>query len=182
MSLPSLTSLKGADAIQLRQILLALDERLTVAEAPAPAPAVQRSLWTRMERSTAQTIPTSSWTTLGSWNVIESNFDPINEPFPSFGFVIPTDGVYSVGGVVAWTPNAVGLRGARILRDGFFVVGSHHPTVSGATTQTTASSVDFMSAGDLVTFEGFQSSGGNLDTHVSGQTRSAFWIHLVEPL
>ena len=121
----------------------------------------------RLTHSSSQSIGNASWGTLSfntetydvrSMHSVIINTDRITIPSG-------TGGLYEVGGSASWANSSVGDRRLQILVNGstsIAVVGQ--PSLDGGTLNT---EMDIytqyrLSAGDYLTFRGYQTSGGNL--------------------
>lgn len=80
-------------------------------------------------------------------------------------FTAQRAGIYLASGALSWASNATGSRGIRIQLNG--TTWSEHYTVAGSITVTVATLVK-MAVNEYVTFDGFQSSGGNLNMNTNG--------------
>lgn len=80
-------------------------------------------------------------------------------------FSVPVDGIYLCTVGVLWASNAVGSRGVRVQRGGTTFGEAYGPSGS---VSTAGAFVLSATAGQNITFDSFQSSGGNLNMTASG--------------
>jgi hypothetical protein len=91
-------------------------------------------------------------------------------------------GWYQVSGGSGWAANATGRRGCRPAVNGVLINGSGTlvPTTAAGTCQVPArTDLVYLNVGDYVEMQGFQDSGGNLNTAVSGEQMSSMdvvWV------
>lgn len=97
-------------------------------------------------------------------------------------YTVPVAGVYALAGVVLWIANATGTRDALFFRNGGNVNGSQ-VEISASSTSVNSLILPRVQvrcvAGDTLQIAAFQSSGGNLNTDVSGgfaPSMSVEWI------
>jgi hypothetical protein len=95
-------------------------------------------------------------------------------------YVAQVAGYYEVIGSVTYIANASGTRGARIAVNGAAVQGSAQMIFpSGGSTDTsvgTVARVVFLNVGDYVSVQGWQSSGGTLNTKVDSDLASSLYV------
>jgi hypothetical protein len=75
---------------------------------------------------------------------------------------IPTLDVWNMGMVLKWATNGTGFRMARIYLNGADYASFPIPTVAGFNTSVQIQITALLQAGDVLTFGGWQNSGGNL--------------------
>lgn len=103
--------------------------------------------------STMVAFDTEAYDTDGYWNSGDAT-----------KLVVPTNGRYLIVGNVSFPSGGGTLRFAKIFINGSTVIGSHHVApVSGAETAVNVSALAVLNAGDYVTLQVYQDSGGNLD-------------------
>lgn len=85
-------------------------------------------------------------------------------------FTPKISGLYTLSAANVWLFNVVGLRGLRIKKNGTVVASNLLPTITVASNTTPVAVMRklTLAAGDVVTFEFYQSSGGNLDLSNTG--------------
>lgn len=91
-------------------------------------------------------------------------------------------GWYEVGGGTGYAANVTGRRGARWAVNGTAINGSGVliPTNSSGTTQVPARTIQvYLNVGDYVELQGYQDSGGALNTAVSTDQQSCMSIRWV---
>lgn len=118
--------------------------------------------------STAQSIPTGTWTVLtfdyedfdvGDMVDLSTNNDRIT---------IKEDGVYLIIGQVAFDNNATGLRFISILKNGARIAEGGSGVADGSyDARVNASAMFEFTAGDYVQLQAWQNSGGDLNINNS---------------
>lgn len=116
--------------------------------------------YARRERSSTQSIPSSSWT------VIALNINDRTQGGFSWNnnaLVVPRDGIYLISGALRWASNSNGGRGTGLYvgedRVSFIFVGSSSTT---ANPMLPVSTTAFLSEGDRVSLRAYQQSGSSL--------------------
>ncbi|WP_327066908.1 hypothetical protein [Kitasatospora sp. NBC_01302] len=132
-------------------------------------------------QSTAQSIPTSSWTTL--------NFD--TSPTDTYGghsavtnpsrytCQVGVPGWYTCCGVYAPTGNATGFRAVKMQVNGVAVLGGAAYINAGAAVElgvVTPTKDVFLNVGDYVEICGYQNTGSALNTILDGDLRTGLWV------
>lgn len=80
-------------------------------------------------------------------------------------------GWYDIGAMVTWAVSATGFRYLRIMRNQTDMLVEHRTNaVSGSDTVNNATTTAYLSAGDLITVNVYQSSGGTLAVRSTGLT------------
>lgn len=119
---------------------------------------------TELTKTSSQTLTSGTATTITSWTVVENRGMTANASTGSI--TIPVTGRYNVYAQLVYTANATGSRWCTVLRNG-------SPAYRNAiSVPASSSSSQFMSctavgitltAGDVMTVQGLQQSGANLD-------------------
>lgn len=110
----------------------------------------------------------------GSWDAMSFNTETFDTDGIWEGVTNPTRftatraGKYHVYGSLSWANNATGLRGIRFKVNGTASNGGETYYVAGSGITGTISRVVNLTAGQYVEFDGFQSSGGNLNMNTNG--------------
>lgn len=119
-------------------------------------------------RTANQSIPNATWTsiqfTAADTRDTDNFHDTSNQPEQ---FVVPTGlgGWYSVLFLAQFASNSSGLRGQRIQVNGATVIpgGNYNPPTSGQETRLSLADEILLTAGDVITLDVYQSSGGSLN-------------------
>lgn len=113
-----------------------------------------------------QSIGDAAWTDF-AFNQEEEDTDGFHSTVTNTNRItIPTglDGVYLFLGEVQWASNATGVRGLRFMKGATSAKGLDlRMANNGITTNMSTNARYRMSAGEYMTFQGYQSSGGNLN-------------------
>lgn len=139
----------------------------------------------RMRNSTTQTAATSTYTAL-TWDT--EDFDTVgghSTVTNTSRYTVQTGyaGYYRVTGAITWASNATGRRTATIAVNGTNKAGTE--TNSGAAGSANpwtifTQAILLLAVGDYVELVGWQNSGGNLATAITGSSESYLeiqWIH-----
>jgi hypothetical protein len=128
-----------------------------------------------LTQSVAQTVATATFAAI-TWDVEVRDNDSMHSTVTNTSrMTCVTAGWYEVSGAVGWTGSAVGNRLSRWAVNGTAVTGTE---VSAAGTLATGVAFAamttglFLNVGDYVELFGWQSSGGNLNTNVTGASVS----------
>jgi hypothetical protein len=124
-----------------------------------------------VRRNTTQTIPDGIATKI----VMDNEWEDPAEMHDSGDITIPISGRYQVSGLVTYEPNGTGERTLRITKNGstrYSVTVPGHASVAGS---LQVSTIFGYSAGDVVRFELYQTSGGDLDVY-GGSSLSRFQV------
>ena len=120
----------------------------------------------------AQSVATSAWTTITLDTEQQDSYGGHSTTTNSSRYTAQVAGWYTVCGVVAWTQNATGARGARLHVNGASIAGSAQmlapsssSTITGVMTATRAVQ---LAVGDYLEVAGWQASGSTLTTGVAG--------------
>jgi len=129
-------------------------------------------------QATAQTLTTSTWTTINLdaevYDIVQSGDSPSHDNITNNSrVVVRTTGKYEISGQVATVFNATGYRMARIQSNSLgILVESHQGAVPTVSTSVPLPPIDVaLTAGDYLYIEGYQTSGGNLNT-LGGQSNT----------
>ncbi len=138
----------------------------------------------------AVATPTTGVTTAvtGTWTVInfalaDQTFDIVDNTFSianRFDCVVP--GLYLVTGCVSWANNATGGRAIRFTINGTAQIGiksCQATPAGGIPTALTMTRLLYMTKADILRMEGFQTSGGNLNTNTANGECSSLQVLFV---
>lgn len=80
------------------------------------------------------------------------------------GIQVPLSGWYQVSGRSTWAANGTGVRGIRVLQNGVSLgIGLSVNAVAGTQTTVTTAELVPLQAGDVLTVDRYQTSGGSLN-------------------
>ena len=121
-----------------------------------------------VNQNTAQTLTTATWTSITmDATTVDSCGGHSNSVNPS-RYVAQVAGWYLVAGSSVFVANATSFRMARSAKNGSAVQSSgvSYPTVSAAqhAALPVVAAFAFLNVGDYVEVQGYQNSGGNLNT------------------
>jgi hypothetical protein len=120
--------------------------------------------YARASRAAVQTLTTATLTSISfdTEDVDTDGMFALGSPTQIFA-VQP--GLYLIQGTVGYAANNTGARSARLLQNASLIAGIDSIT-NGAviTTIETAFAVRYLAAGDALTLQAYQTSGGNLNT------------------
>lgn len=128
----------------------------------------------RAYNSADQSAGTAVWKTL-AFNLEDFDTDDIhNNATNNSRLTCKTAGKYLIGGVVRWSPNATGIRSARIYLNGATVIAEVTDVNAGGADDIAldVQTVYDLAANDYVELQAFQNSGGNLNV----EAPSHFWM------
>jgi hypothetical protein len=136
-------------------------------------------------QATLQSVPNTTWTSLSLDSTV---FDPYGGHSVSTNnsrYTAQVAGWYLVFAAACYATNSTGWRGIRVAKNGTAVAGSateiQANTVAAAlTTIGTPSVIVFLNAGDYVEGQGYQTSGGALNTAVNADANcglTTVWLH-----
>ena len=151
-----------------------VDDALLNLRTQIPIDSLQSPCLVVLYSTVAQTIGTAAWIAIN----FTSEF--LDQPSPG-GHSTSTNisrwipsvaGTYDVYGQVAWNANATGVRGARIMKNGVGIDSAPYfigPNSGGAdlSTPRTGGMVTMNGTTDYLELDGYQASGGNLNTNYS---------------
>lgn len=132
-------------------------------------------------QATAQAITSGAWTGISiDTGVIDSDGGHSNVTNPS-RYTCQVAGIYLVLGFADFVSNATGVRGSRIALNGTAIRGSQTnlTTTNGSVFAAPCWAVQRLIVGDYVEVQGFQNSGGNLNTANGTDATSqlaVFWL------
>lgn len=122
-----------------------------------------------IRKSSALSISDSTWTAISAWTTVDE--DRTSSFNSSTGeFTLPESGPYTVHGVLSFASNSTGLRGVRVMLDGVEKSEIIVPTASGNYVGVPYSFKVIGNGGQKITIEGFQTSGGALNTQANANT------------
>jgi hypothetical protein len=167
----------------LEDIFARMAESVDVPEGLGSGSALHR--WRSLIRAATGTINNVTYTTItGSW--VNATGAPTNTDseiqFASGVFTVARDGPYLINGSVLFAANATGSRRVKLLLNG--VTDLAIGTVGGVSGDPVAPSVHWegpLAAGDTVTFQVYQSSGGSLAL-ASNAGFTFYTIHYTGPI
>lgn len=164
-----ITNLKAGDLIDLRPDATVTQAnnsatthmeifRLSGPSAIAPTEVVAM----RARKNSGSQTTSASFQTVTSWD--EVSFDTHSAFNETTGvFTAPIAGFYDVRCTLSYDPNATGNRGLQIVHEGSAsIVGAAVPGIASDSTGATASGLVKCVAGDEITIQAFQNSGGSL--------------------
>lgn len=116
----------------------------------------------------AQSINSAAWTAI-NFNSETYDVGTMHDNVTNKSrFTIPAggDGLYLIGGLVCFDPNATGLRGCAVAKNGTQIPGTPVVVNNGGAGQTSVQAMTLQNlvAGDYVEIQGYQASGGALST------------------
>ncbi len=129
--------------------------------------------------STVQLIPNTNWSSIAIDTTQYDNYGGHSNVTNNSRYVCQVPGWYSVCGIAVWNTNGTGARASRTTVNG--------SPIAGATSFTAALSANnvgvptpvrdvFLNVNDYVEVQGWQSSGGNLNTGINVDICSALWV------
>lgn len=118
-----------------------------------------------------QTVTTGVWTTVSFDGEYEDSHSGHSTVTTNSTFTIPLTRTYSFKGGGAFAANASGLRGVKILKNGVIINRSTNYSGPGPTVGSTPFNGfdEPCNAGDTITMQIFQASGGNVATLANGE-------------
>jgi hypothetical protein len=127
-----------------------------------------------VNKSTIQSIPNNSITQVTGWDT------PIFDTLGAFNattgvYTVPTAGKYRVTSMLTFETNSTGERLAAIFKNGNLLqYGMTGTAITGDSTSSQAIAISDCVAGDTITVEGYQTSGGALNLRALGQATSFY--------
>lgn len=121
------------------------------------------------QTSTLTSLANNGWTSVGLDTTVFDNYLGHNNGVNNSRYTVQLAGNYLVLGAVSFTANASGNRGARIAKNGTPYQGSGTLDIAITalpTSMTTVPVIIALAVGDYVEVQGFQSSGGSLNTQI----------------
>jgi hypothetical protein len=130
-------------------------------------------------QATTQSLNNTNWTSLSLDAESYDNYTGHSNITNNSRYTSQVSGWYTVSGVYAAVGNATGFRAVRIVKNGNQLLG--FASYSGATTSSGTSIITptndlLLAAGDYVEVQGWQSTGGNLNTDIGVDTRSGLFV------
>lgn len=156
----------------------------TVGHQHPPAPAYTPANSPRAYRTSNQTIPNNTATTLSWAGVDDNTWGAWSAGSPTL-LVAPLTGRYIAIAQVRWLPNVAGWRNVGIFRtsDGDLLSSVQHDATASAAVTTrmvVTTPVIALTAGDSVYASAQQTSGGNLDVQfIAGDIGPSFSLILL---
>jgi hypothetical protein len=134
----------------------------------------------RAYRTTAQSIPDSTWTSIA---FDAENFDTQNmhdNVTNNTRITIPPggDGIYLIAAGIGFAANGTGIRGVRFYKNGTTIIAAANTANPGAAYvgRVVLTTVESLVAGDYVEVQAWQNSGAALNT-LSGSENIWFAVH-----
>lgn len=134
---------------------------------------------TLVQVTTATTLTTATWGAIGYDSSTFDNYGGHSNSTNNSRYTIQATGKYLVGGAAAFSANATGNRGAKVMKNGAVIQGPYTLGPTSSTRAMSASSSGFIvpcSTGDYLELAGFQDSGGNLATTITTDQSSFFTV------
>jgi hypothetical protein len=134
-------------------------------------------------QATPQTVGTAAWTSLALDSTVFDSYGGHSNSTNNSRYTAQVSGWYLVFAASCWPSNATGWRGIRVTKNGSQVAGGATEvgaSAAGVTAIATPSVICFLNAGDYVEAQGWQNSGGNLNTSVNLDadcSLTAVWLH-----
>lgn len=135
-------------------------------------------------QATAQTVSTGLWTQLTLDSTVVDSYGGHSNTTNNSRYTAQVAGWYLVTAASCWASNSTGWRGIRILKNGTTAVAGSGTEVaansSGVTAIGTPSVILYLSVGDYVEGEGYQTTGSGLLTSVNNDANcglTAIWLH-----
>lgn len=121
--------------------------------------------------SNVTTIATNTWTDV-KWDFedvdTDSSYTFSGSPALTNHYEVNTAGYYLVTGHLNWNANTTGSRAARLTKNGSIIPGAYESTLAtSVATGLTVTAIVACSVGDDIALQGWQTSGGNLDTNLN---------------
>jgi hypothetical protein len=133
-----------------------------------------------LRQTTVQSIPNATFTDISFQTEDLDNFNSHSAGTPT-RFISQREGVYVFAGGGTFASSVAGARAARWAANGAAVPGGQNQGSQGSVTNWVGAPTIMrrMVVGDFMTLQAYQSSGGALNTNVTGEnqwTMSAWWI------
>lgn len=136
----------------------------------------------RMYQSVAQSVSNGAWTQI-LCDTSDYDTDSGRSGISPYSYTIPVGmtGRWAFGWQIPWTNNATGGRDSGLRKNGTAISGytGAAPETSGGQGGIGWGDTIAVTAGDVMSLWGFQSSGGSLATVVASDTFTIFWGRLV---
>lgn len=139
----------------------------------------------QMRQIVAQTISDVTWTSITFTAEDIDSHNGHSTAVNTSRYVAQVNGVYLLGGGMWWAANSTGVRIGRWAKNGSLLVGSgvEVPTIVGGQVGVAYKPyLVTLNVSDYVELQGWQNSGGNLDTYVGGgadEAQSSMMVTLV---
>lgn len=144
---------------------------MAIASGQRLTPARLNPIIADLRQTTAQTLPNNTWVAL-LFQAEDIDTHGGHSTTSNTGrYTCTLAGTYMFNGAVAFASHATGQRWCRWHLNGgeIFGTGANVQAITGQPTLLTArTAVMTLAVGDYVELAAFQSSGGNLDTYISG--------------
>lgn len=135
-------------------------------------------------QATAQTVSTGLWTPLTLDSTVVDSYGGHSNSTNNSRYTCQAAGWYLVTAASCWVSNATGWRGIRLLKNSNTAIAGSgaelSANASGVTAIGTPSVIIYLNVGDYVEGEGYQTTGGNLNTSVNNDANcalTAIWLH-----
>jgi len=130
-------------------------------------------------QTSAQSLGTGSWVSITLNSSQYDNYNGHSNVTNNSRYTAVVAGWYTVSGVVAFSANGTGERGARLAVNGSPVQGTAGflaALSSNVTAVVTATRDILLNVGDYVEVQGWQTSGGSLNTAVFSDLACGMWV------
>lgn len=150
---------------------------LTIEKSSSPQTILEtETVAARCTNLSAQTITTTSWQKVTNWFVEEDTHNAFDD-VTNDDYTVPVSGYYTIIGMLQWTGNGIGRRGLRIRKNnGDTGIGALQFAGGNTTINQSSSGLLYLEKGDVITFEAYQESGGDLDLAVNTDLINRFSI------
>jgi hypothetical protein len=132
-------------------------------------------------QSVAQSIPNNTWTSMTLDTTVVDSYGGHSNVTNNSRYTAQVAGWYLCCGTTGFVANATGFRQVRLAKNGAQVTFSVAtlPTVSAsvATVMVTPTLEIFLNVGDYLEVQGFQTSGGALNSTGADPSLTATWMH-----
>lgn len=137
-------------------------------------------------QATTQSISNALWTPLTLDSTIVDSYGGHSNTTNNSYYTAQVSGWYLLSASVCFATNATGWRGVRVIANGATAIAGSATEVlantvaAGLTTIASAASITYLTAGQYVQAEGYQTSGGALSTSVNNDAAcaiTAVWLH-----
>jgi hypothetical protein len=131
-------------------------------------------------QNTVQSLANTAWTPLSIDASVDDNYAGHSNSTNNSRYTAQVAATYRVSGCYAPAANATGFRAVRLIKNGSTILlgsGLYSPPISGAEIGVpTPSALVALAVGDYVEVQGWQSSGGNLNTILDVDLRCSFTV------
>lgn len=133
-----------------------------------------------LRQTVAQTVATATYTSITfDSEDVDTHNGHSNVTNPS-RYTIPRDGYYELSGGIVFDPNTTNGRAGRWTVNGTALNGSSNQVPANAASLVCGlgmrTVIVFLITGDWVQMQGYQNSGGNLNTNVLAETQSSMTV------